>query len=359
MQPVTIRCFVSSTWFDLQPERDAVEALLQRFRETKFIGMEYFGSRDETTRQASLNEVDRSDLYIGIIGGRYGSGITEAEYDRAIERKLACLIYFKHDAAIGPEGRDNESAGIENLRKFKDKIRDHVTGHTVAEFSGANDLASRLASDLHNWLFDRYLTPALKADGTVDSDDAAAIGDDLKHVASLYRELSAKSAEERRIAREAYYYLTYKVPPLLQLHNVPAQEREQVVRYSVGQLDQLVELNPSEAYVLRELATNYRVLAAILEEQERTHEAYAAFQKSAGYSTTLVTLQPGEALFHRDLAVSHYNAGRLMELENNKVRALEEYRKSLDSAKRAAELDARWADILKSAGESVTALAGG
>jgi hypothetical protein len=77
MQQVTIRCFVSSTWFDLQPEREAVETLLQRFRETKFIGMEYFGSRDETTRQASLNEVDRSDLYVGIVGGRYGSGITE------------------------------------------------------------------------------------------------------------------------------------------------------------------------------------------------------------------------------------------------------------------------------------------
>ena len=126
MQQVTIRCFVSSTWFDLQPERDAVETLLQRFRETKFIGMEYFGSRDETTRQVSVDEVDRSDLYVGVIGGRYGSGITEAEYDRAIERKLPCLIYFKHEAAIEPEGRDQQPAEIENLRKFKDKIRDHL-----------------------------------------------------------------------------------------------------------------------------------------------------------------------------------------------------------------------------------------
>ena len=46
--------FVSSTWLDLRPEREAVEAVIQRMRETKFVGMEYFGSRDETTRRASL-----------------------------------------------------------------------------------------------------------------------------------------------------------------------------------------------------------------------------------------------------------------------------------------------------------------
>src|SRR5215467_15635637 len=70
MQPITVRVFVSSTWLDLQPERDTLESLLQRFRETKFIGMEYFGSRDETTRRASLDEIDQSDIYLGVIGGR-------------------------------------------------------------------------------------------------------------------------------------------------------------------------------------------------------------------------------------------------------------------------------------------------
>jgi hypothetical protein len=42
----TVHVFVSSTWLDLQPEREAVETALQRLRETKFVGMEYFGSRD-------------------------------------------------------------------------------------------------------------------------------------------------------------------------------------------------------------------------------------------------------------------------------------------------------------------------
>jgi hypothetical protein len=68
------RVFLSSTWIDLQAEREAVERAVNRLRETKFVGMEYFRSRDETTARASLDEVDRSVVYVGVFGGRYGSG---------------------------------------------------------------------------------------------------------------------------------------------------------------------------------------------------------------------------------------------------------------------------------------------
>jgi hypothetical protein len=68
----TVHVFVSSTWLDLQLERAAVETSLQRLRETKFVSMEYFGSRDEGTRRTSLDEVDRSQVYVGIFAWRYG-----------------------------------------------------------------------------------------------------------------------------------------------------------------------------------------------------------------------------------------------------------------------------------------------
>src|SRR5438132_9404530 len=88
------RIFVSSTWEDLKPERDAVEQAIHRMHDAEFQGMEYFGSRPETPHDASLREVDRADLYVGIIGERYGSGITEAEYRRAREREIPCIVYL-------------------------------------------------------------------------------------------------------------------------------------------------------------------------------------------------------------------------------------------------------------------------
>jgi hypothetical protein len=65
----TVHVFVSSTWLDLRPERQAVEGALQRVRETEFIGMEYFGSREDTSHDASVGEVDRCQVYVGVIGG--------------------------------------------------------------------------------------------------------------------------------------------------------------------------------------------------------------------------------------------------------------------------------------------------
>src|SRR2546430_1183963 len=112
--PITLRVFTSSTWLDLQPERRAVKTAVERMRETKFIGMEYFGSREQTTQAASLDEVDRSEVYVGIFAGRYGSGITEDEYRRACARKppLPCFIYFKAERAIPAKwrGPDAEKA---------------------------------------------------------------------------------------------------------------------------------------------------------------------------------------------------------------------------------------------------------
>ena len=57
------RIFLSSTWQDLQAERDSVEKALHRMKDTAFNGMEYFGSCDDDAHTVSLDEVDRSQFY--------------------------------------------------------------------------------------------------------------------------------------------------------------------------------------------------------------------------------------------------------------------------------------------------------
>lgn len=147
------KIFISSTWRDLQPERKAVEAVVHRLRETEFVGMEYFGSRPETTLRASLDEVDRSQVYVGIFGARYGSGITEQEYRRARALGLPCLIYFKEDSTIPPDMRETDAAQLARLNALKGEL---AHAHTVSPFNIPQELAALVAADLHNWLLSQF-----------------------------------------------------------------------------------------------------------------------------------------------------------------------------------------------------------
>jgi TIR domain/Domain of unknown function (DUF4062) len=194
--------FVSSTWLDLLPERKAVEAVIHRLRETKFVGMEYISSRGETTRQASLDEVDRSSVFIGIFAGRYGSGITEVQYRRARERGLPCLIYFKDDATIPSELRETDPARAAKLDALKHELR---ASHTIGpDFKSPEDLAAKVSADLHRWLFENYLTPklqdALRGSSIIPPSRifiSYRRGDSTIYARTLYDRLVAHFGEER------------------------------------------------------------------------------------------------------------------------------------------------------------------
>ena len=144
------RGFVSSTWEDLKPERKAVEDCLHSMQDTDFVGMEYFGSEPDTTREKSLNEMSRSDIYIGIFAHRYGSGITEEEYRKAREMEIPCLIYFKdEEEPVKPGYVENDPTKKNKLDALKSEI---CETHTISRFRSPDNLATRVAIDIHKLL---------------------------------------------------------------------------------------------------------------------------------------------------------------------------------------------------------------
>jgi len=72
MKDKKLQVFVSSTFTDLKEERQAaVEAILSSGNIP--AGMELFSAGDESQMTVIKRWIDESDIYLLILGGRYGS----------------------------------------------------------------------------------------------------------------------------------------------------------------------------------------------------------------------------------------------------------------------------------------------
>lgn len=157
-----IRVFLSSTWLDLREEREAVEKIIHRMRTLEYSGMEHFGSRSESARDVSLAEVAECDLYVGLLAGRFGSGITEAEYRAARKADIPCLFYLKDESRIAEDQRDTSSEARARLKAFREELTDPDLVPLAQVFCEPNHLAAQVAADLHNWVFERVLAARLE-----------------------------------------------------------------------------------------------------------------------------------------------------------------------------------------------------
>jgi hypothetical protein len=86
--------FVSSTFKDLQEERQAVLNAVLKLNQFP-AGMEIFPAVNDTAWEHIEKVIELSDYYVLIIGGKYGSieaesGIsyTEKEYDFAVSKNI-------------------------------------------------------------------------------------------------------------------------------------------------------------------------------------------------------------------------------------------------------------------------------
>lgn len=122
--------FISSTSEDLRSHREAaIEAL---YDWTCVNVMEARGAAPGTPLENCLRWVRESDVYLGILGMRYGSrepttnlSFTELEYDEAVKLGLPRLVYVLDEkrhplvAAGVDRGRD-----ADDLARFKSKVSD-------------------------------------------------------------------------------------------------------------------------------------------------------------------------------------------------------------------------------------------
>src|SRR5271157_72170 len=120
-----LQVFVSSTYSDLIQERQAaVEAILTAGHIP--AGMELFTSGDESQMEVIKQWIDESDVYLLILGGRYGSveprtgkSYTQIEYEYALNEGKPLFACVMTDSALEDRVKTFGTRAMETVNQQK------------------------------------------------------------------------------------------------------------------------------------------------------------------------------------------------------------------------------------------------
>jgi hypothetical protein len=139
--------FISSTYQDLAGFREEIWRVLSR-ENLNILGMEKFGARKSKPLKTCLDEVSKSNVYIGIIGTRYGSieketgkSFTQLEYEFAVANDLEIMIYIIDDECLVPLKHVDRGDKGEKLEEFKRYLK---SNHTIDTFIEESQLAIKI-----------------------------------------------------------------------------------------------------------------------------------------------------------------------------------------------------------------------
>ena len=166
-----LQVFVSSTYEDLKIDRQAAVSAILKAGHIP-AGMELFTSGDKSQMETIRRWIDESDVYMLILGGRYGSmepatgvSYTELEYDYALElEKPIFAVVIKDDALeervkhSGTHLMERESP--KQLSMFRSKVLSNISSffsdekdirlcvyESLSDFASSRDLKGWVSSD--------------------------------------------------------------------------------------------------------------------------------------------------------------------------------------------------------------------
>ncbi len=144
---IKYQVFISSTYIDLFDERQkAVEAILRGHNIP--AGMELFSAGNETQLEVIKDWIDESDIYMLLLGGRYGSiepqsqlSYTEFEYRYAIEKGKPIFALVISDEFLNLKIQMHGKLFIEldNRDKYF-RFKELVLSRVCKSFSSLDDI---------------------------------------------------------------------------------------------------------------------------------------------------------------------------------------------------------------------------
>ena len=143
---------ISSTARDLPLHREQVMHACMRLGMFYPDMMEHLTATDANALEVSLKMVDQAEIYVGIFAFRYGYvpedqtiSVTEAEYNRAVERGIPRLIFLMSDEHPVKPSDVETGEGAAKLTKFKERLKKE---RVVGFFDSPDDLRAQVIQAL-------------------------------------------------------------------------------------------------------------------------------------------------------------------------------------------------------------------
>ena len=175
-----LQVFVSSTFTDLIEERQAAVGAILKAGHIP-AGMELFTAADRSQMDIIKNWIDESDVYMLILGGRYGSiepttgkSYTELEYDYAVEQGKALFAVVIKEEALEKKVKEHGTDFLErdepkSLSEFKKKVLSNISSF----FEDVKDIRLCVHESLSDFSANRKLKGWVSADEIIDTHDLA------------------------------------------------------------------------------------------------------------------------------------------------------------------------------------------
>lgn len=199
-----LQVFISSTYIDLIEERQAaVQAVLDAGHIP--AGMELFKAGNTSQLETIYKWIDNSDVYMLILGGRYGSieektgkSYTQLEYEYAIDKGLPVFSvvlrddFLKRKSDILGEERTIEKSNVSQYNNFKNLVMSKI----VREVSDCKDIMLAVHTTLKDFM-EEY-----KFVGWVRSNSTELNADLLKQINDMSNLISDLKKEKDRLRQE-------------------------------------------------------------------------------------------------------------------------------------------------------------
>lgn len=153
------KIFVSSTFTDMIPHRKQIIKALSNF-DVEILGMENFGARKSPPLETCLKDLELCDIYLGVIGFRYGSvneqydkSFTQLEYEKAVELGKDIKIFLLDEQnGILKTGCIDFGIQLKRLLEFRELLKKK---HTVEFFLEEKDLGIKIYNEFKDIITNR------------------------------------------------------------------------------------------------------------------------------------------------------------------------------------------------------------